>query len=221
MHRILFMFSFLLTGIVYADSPLTSTDLTKGYEKDEMVQYAKASGGNLDDQLLEFLLDDNNPLHRRLVVINAIGWKAGPSESRTFDLLWALSEQLSMDLDMLLAYDAMSLNTIVSSEIFLCLAYVAALENHLESPEGLFDYLEIAYQDKKIQKSFTAMSVIGLIRAQHFMDYDWCLVYEQTDILRQHKRKFKMDLSKKAYQNIYEYMDTYAEYCYSEMDFED
>ena len=221
MHRIFFFFSILLANIVYADSPLTSTDLTEGYEKDEMVQYAKASGGNLDDQLLEFLLDDKNPLHRRLVVINAVGWESGSSESRTYDLLGALSKQLSIELDMLLSYDTERLNTIVSSEIYLCLAYIAAMENHLESPDFLFEYLEIACQDKKIQKSFTAMAVIGLIRAQHFMDYDWCLVYEQTDILRQHKRNFKMDLSKKAYQNIYEYMDLYAEYCDNEMDFED
>ena len=77
MYRIFLFLSIMLSGIVYADSPLTSIDLTEGNKKDKMVQYAKASGGDFDDKLLDFLLDDNNALNRRLVVINAIGWEGG------------------------------------------------------------------------------------------------------------------------------------------------
>ena len=218
MYRIFLFLSIMLSGIVYADSPLTSIDLTEGNEKDEMVQYAKASGGDFDDKLLDFLLDDNNALNRRLVVINAIGWEGGVSESRTYDFLVALSDQLSMDLDMLTANDPADLQDIISGETFLCLAYVAALENYLESPAVLFDLVEVAYNDPQVQKSFTAMTVIGLMRAQHFMDYDWCMVYEQTDVLQQNKSKFKMDLSKEAYNNVFEYMDLYADYCFTEID---
>ena len=220
MYRIFLFLSIMLSGIVYADSPLTSIDLTEGNEKDKMVQYAKASGGDFDDKLLDFLLDDNNALNRRLVVINAIGWEGGVSESRTYDFLVALSDQLSMDLDMLTANDPADLQDIISGETFLCLAYVAALENYLESPAVLFDLVEVAYNDPQVQKSFTAMTVIGLMRAQHFMDYDWCMVYEQTDVLRQNKSKFKMDLSKEAYNNVFEYMDLYADYCFTESDFD-
>ena len=220
MYRIFLFLSIMLSGIVYADSPLTSIDLTEGNEKDEMVQYAKASGGDFDDKLLDFLLDDNNALNRRLVVINAIGWEGGVSESRTYDFLVALSDQLSMDLDMLTANHPADLQDIISGETFLCLAYVAALENYLESPAVLFDLVEVAYNDPQVQKSFTAMTVIGLMRAQHFMDYDWCMVYEQTDVLRQNKSKFKMDLSKEAYNNVFEYMDLYADYCFTESDFD-
>ena len=220
MYRIFLFLSIMLSSIVYADSPLTSIDLTEGNEKDEMVQYAKASGGDFDDKLLGFLLDDNNALNRRLVVINAIGWEGGVSESRTYDFLVALSDQLSMDLDMLTANDPADLQDIISGETFLCLAYVAALENYLESPAVLFDLVEVAYNDPQVQKSFTAMTVIGLMRAQHFMDYDWCMVYEQTDVLRQNKSKFKMDLSKEAYNNVFEYMDLYADYCFTESDFD-
>ncbi|MGB1051486.1 MAG: hypothetical protein ACPGYF_05945 [Chitinophagales bacterium] len=220
MYRIFLFLSIMLSGIVYADSPLTSIDLTEGNEKDDMVQYAKASGGDFDDKLLDFLLDDNNALNRRLVVINAIGWEGGVSESRTYDFLVALSDQLSMDLDMLTANDPADLQDIISGETFLCLAYVAALENYLESPAVLFDLVEVAYNDPQVQKSFTAMTVIGLMRAQHFMDYDWCMVYEQTDVLRQNKSKFKMDLSKEAYNNVFEYMDLYADYCFTESDFD-
>ena len=190
MYRI-FLLSIMLSGIVYADSPLTSIDLTEAM-KDEMVQYAK----DFDDKLLDFLLDDNNALNRRLVVINAIGWEGGVSESRTYDFLVALSDQLSMDLDMLTANDPADLQDIISGETFLCLAYVAALENYLESPAVLFDLVEVAYNDPQVQKSFTAMTVIGLMRAQHFMDYDWCMVYEQTDVLRQNKSKLKWILRK-------------------------
>ena len=74
---------------------------------------------------------------------------------------------------------------------------MAALENHLESPAVLFDLIEVAYNDAQDRKTFTAMTVIGLIRAQHYMDYDWCMVYEQTDVLRQNQSSFKMDLSKR------------------------
>ena len=208
----------MLSSIVYADSPLTSIDLTEGYENDEMVQYAKAAGGDLDDKLINFLLDDNNALSRRLVVINAIGWEEGITESRAYDFLVALSDQLSMDLEMFTANNPEDLKDLVSGETFLCLAYIAALENHLESPAVLFDLTEVAYNDAQVRKSFTAMTVIGLIRAQHFMDYDWCTVYEQTDVLRQNKSSFKMDLSKEAYNNVFEYMDLYADYCFTEVE---
>lgn len=218
MYRIFLFLTLMLSSIVYADSPLTSTDLTKGYENDEMVQYAKAAGGDLDDRLLDFLLDDNNALSRRLVVVNAIGWEEGITESRTYDFLVALSDQLSMDLDMLTANDPEDLQDIISGETFLCLAYMAALENHLESPAVLFDLIEVAYNDAQVRKSFAAMTVIGLMRAQHYMDYDWCMVYEQTDVLRQNQSSFKMDLSKEAYSDVFEYMDLYADYCYTEID---
>lgn len=220
MTRIFLFLSLMLSSIVYADSPLTSIDLTEGYENDEMVQYAKASGGDLDDKLLDFLLDDKNALSRRLVVINAIGWEEGITESRAYDFLVALSDQLSMDLEMFTANDPEDLKDVISGETFLCLAYIAALENHLESPAVLFDLIEVAYNDAQVRKSFTAMTVIGLIRAQHFMDYDWCTVYEQTDVLRQNKSSFKMDLSKEAYNNVFEYMDLYADYCFTESEFD-
>lgn len=219
MYRIFLFLTLMLSSIVYADSPLTSIDLTEGYENDEMVQYAKAAGGDLDDRLLDFLLDDNNALNRRLVVVNAIGWEEGITESRTYDFLVALSDQLSMDLDMLTANDPEDLQDIISGETFLCLAYMAALENHLESPAVLFDLIEVAYNDAQVRKSFTAMTVIGLMRAQHYMDYDWCLVYEQTEVLRQNKSSFKMDLSKEAYNNVFEYMDLYADFCFTEFEF--
>ena len=215
MCRIFLFLALMLSSIVYADSPLTSTDLTEGYENDEMVQYAIASGGDLDDRLLEFLLDDNHSLSQRLIIINAIGWEKGFSESRTYDFLVALSDQLSMDLDMLTSNDPEDLQDFISGETFLCLAYMAALENYLESPAVLFDLIEVAYNDPQVRKSFTAMTVIGLMRAQHYMDYDWCKVYEQTDILRQNKSSFRMDLSKEAYNNIFEYMDLYADNCFT------
>ncbi|HAB90697.1 MAG TPA: hypothetical protein DCF84_09195 [Bacteroidetes bacterium] len=216
MYRIIILLSIILSTSAYADSPLTSTDLTKGYEKDEMVQYAKASGGDLDDRLIDFLLDDNNALSRRLIVINAIGWEDGTFESRTYDLLVALSDELSMDIDMLMTNNPEDMQDIISGEIFLCLSYIAALESYSESPAFLFDLIEVAYNDVQVQKSFTAMTVIGLIRAQHFMDYDWCTVYQQTDVLRQNKSSFKMDLSKEAYNNVFEYMDLYADDCFTE-----
>ena len=166
------------------------------------------------------MLDDNNALNRRLVVINAIGWEGGVSESRTYDFLVALSDQLSMDLDMLPPMIPPTCKILLVEKFFYVLAYVAALENYSESPSFLFDLIEVAYNDPQVQKSFTAMTVIGLMRAQHFMDYDWCMVYEQTDVLRQNKSKFKMDLSKEAYNNVFEYMDLYADYCFTESDFD-
>ena len=43
---------------------------------------------------------------------------------------------------MLTANDPEDLQDIISGETFLCLAYMAALENHLESPSVLFDLIE-------------------------------------------------------------------------------
>ena len=122
MYRIFLFLTLMLSSIVYADSPLTSIDLTEGYENDEMVQYAKAAGGDLDDKLINFLLDDNNALSRRLVVINAIGWEDGTLDSRTYDFLVPLSDQLSTHLDMLTSNDPEDMQDIISGEIFLCLS---------------------------------------------------------------------------------------------------
>ena len=42
-------------------------------------------------------------------------------------------------------------------------------------------------------------------------------IAELTD---ENKSSFKMDLSKEAYNNVFEYMDLYADYCFTEFEFD-
>lgn len=82
MKKLLLILSLLLVSIVggYADSPLTSTDFYRVYLDVPEVKKAAENPGKLTRELMEYLRDDNNPLDKRIAVVNAVGFN---SENQT------------------------------------------------------------------------------------------------------------------------------------------
>ena len=75
--KIYFTLGFLLLIIqpVFADSPLTSTEFYKAYSNQTIVILAAKSEGKLTNEVLAYLLLEENPVAIKLAVINALGWE--------------------------------------------------------------------------------------------------------------------------------------------------
>ena len=66
-------------ALMWADSPLTSTDFAENYKDHPMVQMALNLHGDDADpyvpvSILDFLANKKSPIDVRLAVINAISW---------------------------------------------------------------------------------------------------------------------------------------------------
>ena len=57
-----------------ADSPLTSTEFYKAYEKLPIIQLAGNSNGLLTKELMNYLVDKDNPTDVKIAIINRLGW---------------------------------------------------------------------------------------------------------------------------------------------------
>ena len=66
----------LWTAVMWADSPLTSTNFSRAYATHPMVEMAAEleAGDFLPTKLLDFLADKDSPVDERMAVINSIGW---------------------------------------------------------------------------------------------------------------------------------------------------
>ena len=65
---------FIFNSSLYADSPLTSTDISKAYQALPIVQLAAQKAGVLTPDLMDYLIDTNNPIEVKIAVINQLGW---------------------------------------------------------------------------------------------------------------------------------------------------
>lgn len=65
-----FVFSLLITK-VFAQTPITTADVYKAYMDLEIVERALEKG-NLDDDILKFLADKQNPIDEKMAVVNAL-----------------------------------------------------------------------------------------------------------------------------------------------------
>lgn len=71
---LLFAMLIILASTIYADSPLTSTDFYRAYLDVPLVKKAAGSPGKLTKEMMEYLRNDNNPLDKRIALVNAVGW---------------------------------------------------------------------------------------------------------------------------------------------------
>ncbi len=64
----------LISQYTFADSPLTSTDFYKSYIDVTLVQDALKCNGKINNEMLEYIYEEKNPLEIKLALINAVGW---------------------------------------------------------------------------------------------------------------------------------------------------
>lgn len=192
---------FLLAVNVFADSPLTSTNFAEAYMDEPILIASEEAEGVINDELMEYLSSEYNPVDVKMAVINKLGWNiSGKNNSKLF--LQYLMEKRGYSNEKKFLKKG-------SADELLSFAYLKAIDNYFEVDEAL-KYAERAV--KKNRKSRTFQLIAGLIKAQKAMDSNWCDVYQITDRIRKDER-LANDMRTRAVNIIYEYMDIYDDSC--------
>jgi hypothetical protein len=202
--RIIFLALAMLicNAVIWADSPLTSTDIYLAYEDEPIVELAGKSEGVLNKELSEYLADAKNPIDIKMAVINRIGWKINGNQNariyRTF-----LSKKYGLGERKFLQK--------ATADDLLAMAYLKALGNYFDVKKAL-EYAEKALAKKPKSRTFNLIH--GLIKAQIAMDdmSKWCEVFQITDRIRKNT-ELTNDIREGAVKEIYKYMDSYQEDC--------
>lgn len=185
----------------FADSPLTSTPFAEAYKTEAIIIKATNSGGVLTKELMEYLVEKNNPIALKMAVINQLGWDfSGTSKSTDFlNYLKSIGRCKSQN-------DLLKKG---SKDDLLCMAYIKAMDNYFEV-DAAIKFAEAAV--KKNPKSYTFQIIRALIKAQKAMGTDWCQVYQLAHTVRTNTSLDK-DMNDAAIKIIFDYMDLYKEEC--------
>lgn len=203
LQLILFVcFTLFFNNNSFADSPLTSIDLWTIYAKEPIVIHAQKNR-KLDDLTLNYLLDDENLLEKKIAVINAIGWKFKSSTQRSSKLLQAILKKYNLK-----SID--DLNDKKYASLLSLYSYSLALE----------DYFNVEKAQKYSQKANNLdpqNSIIKfistLIKSQQYLHADdWCSVYKSFEEIKEDSY-FKMDIGRQFLVTAMEYIDIYSKYC--------
>lgn len=186
---------------LFADSPLTSTEISKAYKDLAIIEIASGSEGKLIFELLAYL-DGNNPLDVKIALINELSWdfKGKNNSIIFFDYLKS-------------KYNYKNENDFLeraNSSQLICMAYLKAMDNYFDVAEAKLYAQKAKVKNKK---SYTVNIICALIEAQESFDSnDWCDVFKKADNVRLNK-SLTMDMKKNAVNTIFEYMDLYKKYC--------
>ena len=182
---------------LFADSPLTSTNIHLGYKNEPIVIEALEKSG-LTENILMYLASPSNPIAIKIAVINALGWEMGGHTYSDVFFRYLQKERKYKNMD--------KFTKKASGELIICMAYLKALGNYFEVDDAIL----LAQKAKKNNpKSYTVNIVGALIEAQKAMDDDWCEVYEITNRVRENKALID-DMNEDAKNEIFNYMDLYA-----------
>lgn len=115
-----------ISSYLYADAPLTSMEFYVAYQDSAIIQLAAQSGGILTTDLMDYLIDESNPIDLKLAIINRLGWYSdGKNNSALFyeylrcknqnpytyeataDIMICFACLIAMDDDFIFAVDAM------------------------------------------------------------------------------------------------------------------
>lgn len=203
---LLFLSSLFFLNEVRADSPLTSTNISEAYKNLPIIIIASNSEGILTNELIEYLLDKENPIDIKMALINELGWDIdGKNNAEIFLEYLKINNYYESEKDFLENGKGYEL---------LSMAYLKALDDYFDVRKAL------GYAEKAILKkpdSYTFNIIKGLIEAQTFVGgpgqpRDWCKLYQATDVVRSNKA-LEADMKKGAIKIIFDYMDSYQSYC--------
>ena len=197
--------TFLLTLLfssptLFADSPITSTNISAGYSELAIVKEAANAQGALTDPILRYLCNANEPVDVKIAVISALSW--GDQHQRA-----SLLGETLMKQEKRANKTALLENT--SADNLICLAYLQAMDNYFEVGEALGWARKACMRNTS---SYTIHLVCALIEAQQALDTDWCAVYTVCDKVRKNQ-SLTTDLRQMSELNIFEYIDGYAQFC--------
>lgn len=197
-NLIILIISLLSTQFLFADSPLTSTEISKAYKDSEIVQKATKAKGVLNDELMEYLSNDKNPIDLKIALINELGWDF-------------YGQYNSLLFYMYLKKNGMKDINEASADILICYAYLMAMDDYFDVEKAL-SYAKKA--KAKNDKSYTIQIITALIEAQRIIRNKeaWCDIYNFTNDVRENKA-LTIDIKQEAIDIIFKYMDGYKKYC--------
>lgn len=186
--------------LLFADSPLTSTQFSLAYKSEKIVTTASLTEGKLTEEIMDYLVGENE-IDIKMAVINELGWKFEGKSNKTIFLDYLMKKKNYKNID--------DFSKKASGDELLCMAYIMALDDYFKVDEA------IKMADKalsKNNKSYTFQIITALIKAQKAFDSSWCDVYRLTNNVRTNTKLIK-DMNDEASQIIFDYMDLYKNDC--------
>jgi len=196
-------FLFLIIQTAFADSPLTSTEFYKAYDNQDIVVLAANSEGKLTNELIEYLLVQENPVAIKLAVINALGWELNKKKNHQKFINDLIKKKKYTGID--------DFKEKGNAQELICYAYLMAMDNYLNPKESYRFALSAC---KKEPKSLFINLITGLINAQMILvdKGDWCDVFQATNRVIKNK-ELVMDLNTTAVNLVFSYMNNYEKHC--------
>jgi len=189
-----------MASSVKADSPLTSTYFAASYYEFGIVAEAETAH-TLTANVMDYLLDPDNPVDVKAAVINAVGWTYESTSNGA--IFWdKLAEKKGK------TTTSLTLNDLSGHEL-MCYGYLLAMSDYFDVSRAI-PALELAAQ--KNPESYTVHMILALVRAQKDMDSDWCAVWKHTRSVL-NDVTLKRDMKTSAIQTIVDYMILYKSSC--------
>jgi hypothetical protein len=184
-----------------ADSPLTSTEFYSAYEKLPIIELAGTSKGLLNEKLITYLADNNNPIDVKTALINRLGWNIKGKSNATVFIKFLKAKYKYKNEE--------ALKNGLSSSDLICVAYLKAMDNYFDV-KGALVYATLALT--KEPKSYTINIIESLIASQAFVMKNYCQVFKIVDKVRANQN-LTIDFKKEASAIIFQYIDGYKKYC--------
>ena len=198
---LILIFTFSINS-VFADSPLTSSVFYQAYLDMPIVQEAFKSKGKVTDEMWVFILDDMNPLHVKLAIINAIGFEhEGVMLSEMYLMYVMKAKNYQSFLDFKWS---------ATSDELICYSYMLALDNYYNTT----DAFEIAREAlRKAPNSFAVNIIYNLIKSQGLTAYGEYCYASKLFLEIKSNTNIVMDMRIEALSYIFEYMISVSENC--------
>lgn len=192
---------FCVNHFSYADSPLTSTEISKAYQEPIIVLAKKCNGDINNEIILNFLSNKKNDVELKIAVINKLGWNISGKRNNEIFFKHLQKTHRYKDFNHFLNK--------ADPETLICYAYIKAMDNYFNVDQAIV-IAQIA--KKRSHKSFCIHLICALIEAQKALDSDWCKVYTIVNDVRIND-SLKKDLKNEAINIIFNYIDLYKKEC--------
>ena len=199
----LFVFSIFLFSnqFLFADSPLTSTDISKAYQ-DPIIALAKKCNGDINNEIiLNFLSNKKNDVELKIAVINKLGWNISKKNNNEIFFNHLQKKNKYKNFNKFLKK--------ADPETLICYAYIKSMDNYFNVDQAIV-IAQIAKE--RSNKSLCIHMICALIEAQKALDNDWCKVYNLVNDVRIDD-SLKKDFKDEAIHIIFNYIDLYKEEC--------
>lgn len=214
MKNLLLLALVFLSGISFADSPLTSTRFSDAYKDEKMIKHVNENG--LDKKSLKFLSKKSADPVMKIAMVNALSWgnkelvhiyenyllsKRKGLKPEVFEYLRVVSDDIPNENKQ---------TNLLTADDLMCWAYFQALGDYF-NPDigGRAAYLAYVRQPESMAHS----TVFTLIACQIAFDSNWCNVYKLGQEFLVDTSYERNRLSQAALKIILDYLNLYRGDC--------